>query len=63
MSAPSNKRQLVESGRESGREQKVKVCLDTLRRTRFLTAGLQGSRGEESTEITKLRKERYMGNR
>ena len=30
--------------------------LDSLRRTRFLTTGLQGSRGEESTEITKLRR-------
>ena len=56
MSAPSDKWQSVESGRESGREQKVKVRFDSLRRTRFLTAGLQGSRGEESTEITKLRK-------
>ena len=63
MSAPSDKRQSVESGRESGREQKVKVRLDSLRRTRFLTTGLQGSRGEESTEIIKLRKKRYMGNR
>ena len=63
MSTPSDKWQSVKSGRESGREQKVKVRLDSLRRTRFLTTGLQGSRGEESTEITKLRKERYMGNR
>ena len=59
--------QVINSSRssleESGREQKVKVRLDSLRRTQFLTTGLQGSRGEESTEITKLRKEQYMGNR
>ena len=42
--------------RESGREQKMKVCLDSLREIQVLTTGLQGSRGEENSEITKLRK-------
>ena len=56
MSASSNKWQSVKSGWESGREQMVKVRLDSLRRTLILTTGLQGSRGEEISEITKLRK-------
>ena len=49
--------------KKSGREQKSKVCLDSLREIQVLTAGLQGSRGEENSEITKLRKKRYRGNR
>ena len=49
--------------RESGREQKSKVRLESLREIQVLTAGLQGSRGGENSEITKLRKKQYRGNR
>jgi len=60
MSAPSDKRQSVGSVNEWRREQ-MGLQNVTQMVVFVLVTGPQGGRGEEITEIIKLRKERYKG--